>query len=117
FGKFGPVLHQRARGIDPAPVGIEAEAKSMSHEHTFMVDADDREEIERTLLSLAEGVAGRLRDGGVRASGVGLQLRASDFVTTTRQRTLPEPTDLAEDLYRAVLEVARPELRAIASRG
>ena len=117
FGKFGPVLHQRARGIDPAPVGIEAEAKSMSHEHTFMVDADDREEIERTLLSLAEGVAGRLRDGGVRASGVALKLRDSDFVTITRQRTLPEPTDLAEDLYRAVLEVARPELRAIASRG
>jgi nucleotidyltransferase/DNA polymerase involved in DNA repair len=117
FGKFGPVLHQRARGVDPAPVGIEAGAKSMSHEHTFMVDADDREEIERTLLSLAEGVAGRLRDGGVRASGVALKLRDSDFVTVTRQRTFPEPTDLAEDLYRAVLELARPELRAVASRG
>lgn len=117
FGKFGPVLHERARGIDPAPVGIEADAKSMSHEHTFTVDTDDREEIERTLLSLAEGVAGRLRAGGVRAGGVSVKVRDSDFVTITRQHTLREPTDLAEDLYRAALELARPELRAIAGRG
>jgi len=117
FGKFGPVLHERARGIDPTPVGLEADAKSMSHEHTFTVDTADREEIERTLLSLAEGVAGRLREAGVRAGGVSLKLRDSDFVTITRQRTLREPTDLAEDLYRAALELARPELRAVAGRG
>src|SRR5439155_16361007 len=73
FGKFGPILHERARGIDPTPIGIEADAKSMSHEHTFSIDTADREEIERTLLSLSEGVAGRLRDGGVRAGGVSLK--------------------------------------------
>jgi DNA polymerase-4 len=58
-----------------------------------------------------------LRDGAVRASGVSLKLRDSDFVTVTRQRTLPQPTDLGEDLYRSVVELARPELRAVASRG
>jgi DNA polymerase-4 len=117
FGKSGPILHERARGIDPTPIGLEADAKSMSHEHTFDVDAADREEIERTLLSLAEGVAGRLREAGVRARGVSLKFRDSDFVTITRQRTLREPTDLAEDLYRAVVELSRPEVRAVAGRG
>jgi DNA polymerase-4 len=117
FGKFGPILHERARGIDPTPIGLEADAKSMSHEHTFDVDTADREEIERTLLSLSEGVAGRLRQAGVRAGGVSLKFRDSDFVTITRQRTLREPTDLAEDLYRAVVELSRPEVRAVAGRG
>jgi DNA polymerase-4 len=117
FGKFGPILHERARGIDPTPIGLEADAKSMSHEHTFDVDTADREEIERTLLSLAEGVASRLREGEVRARGVSLKFRDSDFVTITRQRTLREPTDLAEDLYRAVVELSRPEVRAVAARG
>jgi DNA polymerase-4 len=117
FGRFGPLLHERARGIDATPVGVEADAKSMSHEHTFDTDTGDREEIERTLLSLSEGVAGRLREAGVRASGVQLKLRDEDFVTITRQRTLPDPTDLGEELYHAVLELARPELRAIANRG
>jgi DNA polymerase-4 len=117
FGKFGPILHERARGIDPTPIGLEADAKSMSHEHTFDVDTADREEIERTLLSLAEGVAGRLREAGVRAGGVSLKFRDSDFVTITRQRTLREPTDLAEDLYRAVVELSGPEVRAVAGRG
>jgi DNA polymerase-4 len=117
FGKFGPVLHARARGIDPTPIGLEADAKTMSHEHTFDIDTADREEIERTLLSLAEGVAGRLREAGVRAGGVSLKFRDSDFVTITRQRTLREPTDLAEDIYRAVVELSRPEVRAVAGRG
>jgi DNA polymerase-4 len=117
FGKFGPILHERARGIDATPIGLEADAKSMSHEHTFDVDTADREDIERTLLSLAEGVAGRLREAGVRARGVSLKFRDSDFVTITRQRTLREPTDLAEDFYRAVVELSRPEVRAVAGRG
>jgi DNA polymerase-4 len=117
FGKFGAVLHERARGIDPAPVGIEADAKTMSHEHTFDTDTGDREEIERTLLSLSEGVAGRLREANVRASGVQLKLRDEDFVTMTRQKTLADPTDLGEELYQAALDLARPELRTLAGRG
>jgi len=117
FGKFGGVLHERARGIDPAPVGIEADAKTMSHEHTFDSDTGDNEEIERTLLSLSEGVAGRLREAGVRASGVQLKLRDEDFVTITRQRTLPDPTDLGEEVFQAAMELARPELRGLADRG
>ena len=44
------------------------EAKSVSHEHTFTVDTRDPEELERTLLALSEGVAGRLRVAGLRAA-------------------------------------------------
>jgi len=47
----------------------EAEAKSISHEHTFDVDTSDVDQIERTLLALAEvslPAARRGRAGGDR---------------------------------------------------
>jgi DNA polymerase-4 len=111
LGAHGAALHERALGIDPSPVTPEVAAKSVSHEHTFDVDTSDPEVIERTLLALSEGVASRLRAGHVRASTVAVKVRDSTFRTVTRQRTLPEPTDLADPIYRTALELARPEIR------
>jgi DNA polymerase-4 len=56
-------------------------------------------------------VAGRLRDSGVKASTVTVKIRDSSFHTITRQRTLKEPTDLTEPIFRTALELARPEVR------
>ena len=67
FGKHGASLVDRARGIDADPVHEGDPAKSVGHEHTFDVDTSDPEVIERTLLAMADGVAGRLRSAGVRA--------------------------------------------------
>ena len=91
-------------------------AKSVGHEHTFDVDTRDPELIERTLLAMADGVAGRLRSAGVRASTVAVKIRDSSFRTITRQRTLPEPTDMTEPIFHAALELARPEVRGIRVR-
>jgi DNA polymerase-4 len=109
-------LSVRARGIDPDPVEDRGAAKSIGHEHTFDVDTSDREVIERTLLAMAEGVSGRLRTAGVLASTVTVKIRDSSFRTITRQRTLPEPTDLTEPIWKAALDLARPELRGLRIR-
>jgi DNA polymerase IV len=116
FGKHGASLAQRARGIDDDPVGGRDAAKSIGHEHTFDVDTSDREIIERTLLGMSEGVAGRLRDSGVRASTITVKIRDTTFRTITRQRTLPEPTDLTDPIFRTALELARPEVRGLRIR-
>ncbi len=111
LGAHGATLHERALGIDPSPVVGEIAAKSVSHEHTFDLDTSDPEVIERTLLALSEGVASRLRAGEVRASTVQVKVRDSAFHTVTRQRTLAEPTDLAEPIFRTALDLVRPEVR------
>ena len=116
FGKHGASLIDRARGMDGDPVHEGDPAKSVGHEHTFDVDTSDPEVIERTLLAMAEGVSGRLRSAGVRAATVAVKVRDSSFRTITRQRTLPEPTDLTEPIFRAALELARPEVRGIRVR-
>jgi len=116
FGKYGAALGQRARGMDDDPVGGRDAAKSIGHEHTFDVDTSDREVIERTLLGMSEGVAGRLRDSGVRASTITVKIRDTTFRTITRQRTLADPTDLTEPIFRTALELARPEVRGVRIR-
>ena len=116
FGKHGGSLATRARGLDDDPVHEGDPAKSVGHEHTFDVDTSDRETIERTLLAMSDGVAGRLRSAGVRASTIAVKIRDSSFRTITRQRTLPEPTDLTDPIYRAAIELARPEVRGIRVR-
>ena len=75
-----------------------------------------REVIERTLLAMADGVAGRLRSAGVRAGTVAVKIRDSGFRTITRQRTLAEPTDMTEPIYATALELARPEIRGMRVR-
>ncbi|MDQ3871927.1 MAG: DNA polymerase IV [Chloroflexota bacterium] len=116
FGRQGALLRERASGFDPSPVADESDAKSVSHEHTFGVDTNDWETIERTLLALSEGVAGRLRAGRVKAATIGVKVRDADFETRTRQRTLAEPTDLTEPIWRTAVALARPQVRGIRVR-
>ena len=116
FGKHGASLVDRARGIDADPVHDGDPAKSVGHEHTFDVDTSDPEVIERTLLAMADGVAGRLRSAGVKAGTVAVKIRDSGFHTITRQRTLAEPTDMTGPIYATALELARPEIRGMRVR-
>jgi hypothetical protein len=52
----------------------------------------------------------------VKASTITVKVRDSSFRTVTRQRTLAQPTDLTEPIYRAALELARPQVRGIRVR-
>ena len=117
FGKHGASLVDRARGIDADPVHDGDPAKSVGHEHTFDVDTSDPEVIERTLLAMADGVAGPASVG--RASGPGPSRSRSATAassTITRQRTLAEPTDLTDPIYATALDLARPEIRGMRVR-
>ncbi len=112
LGDHGGTLHDRALGVDADPVtGGGDPAKSVSHETTFAVDVSDPAEIDRTLLALTEGVTARLRSAGIRAGTVAVKVRDSQFRTVTRQRTLSEPSDLTEQIWRVAVELARPEIR------
>ncbi len=110
LGKHGASLVARAHGVDPDPVAGGEPAKSIGHEHTFDRDTADREAIERTLLGMADGVAGRLRASGIRAVTITLKLRDSAFRTITRQTSLETPADLTEPIYEAAVSLLRREL-------
>jgi DNA polymerase-4 len=112
LGHHASTLVDRAHGIDADRVVGDGEAaKSIGHEHTFDQDTADAELIERTLLAMADGVAGRLRSSRMLAATVSVKVRDSAFRTVTRQRTLVPPTDLTEPIFEAALALARPETR------
>lgn len=96
---LGDHLHALARGEDPRPVVTGAPDKSISAEETFDRDLADPRLIRRELLRLSERVGGRLREAGLAGRTVAVKLRRPDFTTTSRSRTLPDPTDLARDVY------------------
>jgi DNA polymerase-4 len=84
-------LAQRARGIDDRPVETAHEIKSVSREVTFAKDVLDPKMLERTLRELAGDVGRSLRKEGLSGTTIKLKLRWSDFITLTRQVSLPQP--------------------------
>jgi len=113
LGTHGHDLQRLARGEDDREVAAEpGEAKSLGQEHTYDRDTADAPRLRATLLSLADGVAARLRAHGLRARTVTLKYRDEGFHTTTRARTLREPTDSGGVLFEIARELLADVHRA-----
>jgi DNA polymerase IV len=101
----GRQLFALAWGRDPRRVIRDEPDRSIGAEETFPVDVDDPVVIAGEVLRLSERVAARLRAGGVAGRTVVLKVRFADFTTITRSRTLAEPADVAQDIYRTAREL------------
>ena len=102
----GPVLAQRARGIDHAAVAEGHDGrKSISREGTFNEDVASGQKLRSVLRAYSESVAGQVREEGLRARTVSLKLRYGDFTTISRSATLKRPANSNDAIYEAV-EVA-----------
>src|SRR5579859_842210 len=89
----GRHLHELAWGRDHRPVEANREMKSVGHEETYAHDKDDREELHREIVRMADAVATRLRVAGLAGRTVTLKVRFGDFATITRSQTLPSAAD------------------------
>ena len=107
LGSTGATLRCAHAVLAKQKSAIHEGAKSVSHEHTFDVDTSDWEVLEQTLLALSEGVAGRLRSTNVLAATVSVKIRNSSFETITRQRTLAQPTDMGDVIWRTAVDLTR----------
>jgi DNA polymerase-4 len=105
LGATGRHVWQLAHGEDERGVVPDREAKSISTETTFGEDIGDRDALRAWLLDLTDHLASRLRHAGVRARGVEVKIRSSDFRTRHRAQALPEATNATDALWRAALEV------------
>ncbi len=105
-GKVGGAhLHDLAWGRDPRPVHPGREEKSVGAEETFAEDVADPVVVQAKALQLADRCAERLRSHGLVARTVAVKVRASDFRTLTRARTLATPTDVGREIYLAAREL------------
>lgn len=88
----GRTLHTRAHGHDPRPVIPQAPLRTAAADHRFGHDELDPVRHRRALLTLAAQLGARLRVESSVARRLTLTTRYADRTTTSRTRTLAEPS-------------------------
>lgn len=116
YGKSGLKLARFARGEDTRKVTTSRAAKSVSAETTFSSDIADSDELARRLWPLCEKVSKRLKAGDQAGQTVVLKLKTSSHKILTRNRKLPEPTQLASTIFEATKPLVRKEANGRAFR-
>ncbi|WDF36993.1 hypothetical protein PBV52_09470 [Streptomyces sp. T12] len=120
--KAGRELHEKASGIDRGRVVPNAVSRSLATERPFTRDELDPDRHRRALLSAAEELGARLRALDQVCRTLTLTARYADRSSTTRSRTLKEPTAHSAALTRAAygmydaLGLQRARVRALALR-
>jgi DNA polymerase-4 len=112
FGALGLALSGKARGLDAgawfdSDIGEDVGPRSISHEHTFSHDTDDRQLLEATLARLCEMVCRRLREQDLHTRTLQLKLRYADFRTLTRARTLEQPSSVDSEVLTVIRKLFR----------
>ena len=105
FGEWGSALHRKALGGDTFEFLIDAEPKSISHNHTFAEDTRDIAVLDSMLSHLSQKAGKRLRDARLAARTITLTIRYASFKTYTRSRTLPQATDLDQVILATAKEL------------
>lgn len=108
--KSGAYIYNSANGISRSPVVAEREqAKSISNERTLSEDVD-RENYQTNgipvIRGLAEKVASRMQKKGLSGQTVTFQVKSSEFDRYSRQTSLSEASDRAEEIEAAALMLA-----------
>ncbi|MFE3167166.1 ImpB/MucB/SamB family protein [Streptomyces sp. NPDC059224] len=116
------LLAERARGHDPRPVTPAEPAAHLITDLVLERDCLDPAQHHRAVLGLADRIGQRLRGDSQVAGRLTLTVRYADRSSTTRTRTLPEPTAHSPALTAAALELLaslglqRARVRAFAVR-
>lgn len=117
FGKVGRHYHRIARGVDEREVKPNRPYKSIGAETTFDTDLTDTATMLERLKPLAERVIERATTVNAHGHTATLKIKYRDFSITTRQRTLEQPVDGADELMTlAAWLIAHPEPPAMPVR-
>ena len=108
LGKPGLTLKAYASGLDTSPVmpaQANAVIKSVGNSTTPPHDLQNTDDARCLYYLLAESVAARLRQEGLRAKCVAISARDTELVTRSCQQTLNRATNLSGEIARAALQL------------
>lgn len=109
YGAIGERLARFSIGQDDRRVQPERAAKNVSSETTFDEDIATADRLGPILWRQCEKVAKRLKKAGLSGTTVTLKLKSDGFKIRSRAATLPDPTQLAETIYRTALPLLKLE--------
>jgi len=104
YGLRGYQFYKESRGEDLRPLNWEERApKSIGAETTFEKDLKDETALTAHLYELTKKTASRLNQHKMRAKGISLKFKFSDFRIITRSHTFYADTHNFETIYEGVL--------------
>ena len=102
----GRLLWEYANGIDERPVeSVPAKAKGIGNSTTLSKDALTLQEVKPVLRTLADSVGRRLRKAGQTAGCICVEIKYSNFISTSHQMPLQPPVNSNDRIYQASLEL------------
>lgn len=104
LGKNGLMLKVFALGLDPSPVrrvSAETAIKSVGNSVTTPRDMESFDDVKCVIYLLAESVAARMREYGLRGRCVSFSIRNTDLAYSGCQCTLKKPTYLTSEIAEA----------------
>lgn len=100
LGKFGKMAWEYANGIDESEVmHITEKSKSIGNSVTLPIDVSNSFKLENVLLALVEQVTYRLRNEGMLAGTISVQLRTKEFKDFSHQAKLDSLTNNTNEIY------------------
>ena len=106
--KNGLTLLSFARGEDQSPVMAADERtaiKSVGNSATLPHDVTTPQSAAAAIYMLAESVAARLRDNGLRARCISIAVRNTTLMWASCQRTIPYATALADEIAKTAIDL------------
>ncbi len=110
FGKNGEILYSFANGLDTTPVchmNDEQALKSIGNSTTTPRDMVNDDDVKTVFTVLAESVARRLREHGVKGRSVTISVRDCDLRSFTRRTHLKTHTDVSSEIITAAMALFR----------
>ena len=110
FGKIGDILWCFSNGLDSSPVADfqnEPVVKSIGNSTTAPRDLESDEDVKIILYVLADSVARRLREQGLKGRTIHSSVRDNSLFSFTRQKTLGFYTNLTEEIAGEALSLFR----------
>jgi DNA polymerase-4 len=114
LGVWGETLWHFANGLDDAPVrqvGEEAFIKSVGNSTTTPRDLVNDEDVKMIVLVLAESVATRLRQHGLKCKTIAIHVRNTELFSFERQGKIQEPSYISADIAKKAMELFREHYR------
>lgn len=88
IGSYGKRIHDIANGIDYSKIYYNPDSTSISREHTFEIDTNDKEELIKIINTISDKIKSQLDREKTNSKTISIKLRYEDFTTITRAKTL-----------------------------
>ena len=114
FGKIGDILWCFSNGLDSSPVADfqnQPVVKSIGNSTTAPRDLESGEDVKMILYVLADSVARRLREQGLKGRTIHISIRDNSLFSFTRHKTLGFYTNLTGEIAGEALSLFREHYR------